>query len=114
MSNEGIPTRIADIKERADTKVEVLESAKNAFAETMRRFSFPIEMAFNVPELFDDAFVRHQTSEKTESIDELRDVAVAAAKTTLRLWRVDTPDVLKFFEEQLDSRLPGQNPADRR
>ncbi len=112
MSNEGIPKQILNIKERADTKLQVLEAAKNSFAETMRRFSLPIEMAFVVPDAFEEAVVMHERGEKPESIDELRARVISAAAHTLRLWNMSTPDITEFFEKEIDDRLSGQSPRD--
>ena len=106
MSLDGMPERINDIKDRADVKAEVYEAGIAAFAATIREFSLPIQMAFKVPIVLEEAIVNYQNKRGPESTEELHAVIMMAASNIFRMWEVSTPEIMEYFERQLDNHFP--------
>ncbi len=98
------------MEDHANLKAWVVESAKNAFAETTKHFKIPIEIAEAAMIAFEEGASISQKNIEPESIDELQSSAEVIAERMIRAGSatkkdMDTVEVNSYFKSELVRRL---------
>jgi len=90
-----------------------LETVKDAFAQTLKRFLLPVDIALKNPHMFDSVVVRYGLETTEENKEELQAAASMEAMRVLRPHLANTADTIdlakagEYFEAELDKRLQG-------
>ena len=111
MSNESIPKIVEDIKDRADTKLELLAATREALVATAKRFSLDLAAVLQTHTEVVEALVGYQDVRQPERIRDMQHIVLETVNNMFRLHLVGTPDIMAFFSEELRNRLPGDHNA---
>ena len=111
MSNEAIKKQVNILKGQSERPSALLETVKDAFAQTLKQFSLPVDIALKNPHMFDSVVVHFGLETTAENKEELQAAASMEAMRALRPHLANTADTVslaeagEYFEAELEKRL---------